>query len=243
MIDIHCHILPGFDDGAADLAEAMAMARIAALAGTTDLVSTPHFPGEEASLERLGLLLARFEKLQNAIRQEGLPLRLHPGGEILCLPQTPRLAKQGKLPTLGHTDYLLCEFYFNESPLYMEEMLRFLSGCGYRTVVAHPERYEAVQEDPSLAAKWFAMGCVLQLNKGSLAGAFGPEVQKTAMELLHQGLYHLLASDAHGSGSRTTDLRNARRQLELLCPDAYVRILTEENPRRLLQGQDMLPAE
>lgn len=243
MIDIHCHILPGFDDGAADLRDAMAMARIAAVSGTTEIIATPHFPGEEASLEQLGLLLSRYAKLEQAIAREKLPLKLHPGAEILCLPQTPRLAKQRKLPTLGSTNYLLCEFFFNESRVYMDEMLRFLTGCGYRIVVAHPERYEAVQTDPGLAAQWFRAGYVLQLNKGSLTGAFGPEVQNTALLLLEQGFYHLMASDAHGTDSRTTDLRAARQRLEELCSGPYVRVLLEENPRRLLQGLDMVPAE
>lgn len=243
MTDIHCHILPGFDDGAADLTEAVAMARIAAAAGTRDLIVTPHFPGETQTLERLGPLLSRFGKLEAAIRKENIPLRIHPGAEILCLPQTPRLAKQGQLPTLGHTDYLLCEFYFNESPVYMDEMLRFLRQCGYRTVLAHPERYEAVRKEPALAAKWFAEGCVLQLNKGSLEGAFGPEVRNAALTLLRQGLYHVAASDAHSSSSRTTDLRTTLQQLQQLCPAEYVRVLTRVNPARLLRGEDMLPAE
>lgn len=243
MIDIHCHILPGFDDGAADLRDAMAMARIAAVSGTTDIIATPHFPGEEASLERLGLLLSRYARLEKAIARENLPLKLHPGAEILCLPQTPRLARQGQLPTLGDTNYLLCEFYFNESRVYMDEMLRFLAGCGYRIVVAHPERYEAVQQEPGLAAQWFGLGYVLQLNKGSISGAFGPAVQTAGLELLNQGLYHLVASDAHGTDTRTTDMRAARQRLEELCPEPYVRILLEENPRRLLQGLDMAPVE
>lgn len=243
MTDIHCHILPGFDDGAADLTEALAMARIAVAAGTRDLIVTPHFPGDAESVERLGLLVSRFEKLAKAIRKENIPLRIHPGAEILCLPQTPRLAKQGMLPTLGDTNYLLCEFYFNEAPAYMDEMLRFLRGCGYRIVVAHPERYEAVRKEPALAAKWFAEGCVLQLNKGSLEGAFGPEVRNAALTLLRQGLYHLAASDAHSSDSRTTDLRTTRQQLQQLCPPEYVRVLTQVNPARLLRGEDMLPTE
>lgn len=241
VIDIHCHILPGFDDGAADLRDAMAMARLAAVSGTTDLIATPHFPGEATSLERMGLLLARFTKLEQAIARENLSLRLYPGAEILCLPQTPELAKQRLLPTLGHTDYLLCEFYFDEPAPSMDRMLLSLADCGYRIVVAHPERYDAVRQNPGLAAQWFARGYVLQLNKGSISGAFGSAVRKTAQELLNQGLYHMVASDAHGIDSRTTDLRRTRQRLEALCSEAYIRLLMEENPRRLLNGQDMAP--
>ena len=242
MIDIHCHILPGFDDGAADLRDAMAMARIAAVSGTTEIIATPHFPGEEASLEQLGLLLSRYARLEQAIAREKLPLKLHPGAEILCLPQTPRLAKQRKLPTLGSTNYLLCEFFFNESRVYMDEMLRFLTGCCYRIVVAHPERYEAVQTDPGLAAQWFRAGYVLQLNKGSLLGYFGKRVQSTAIALLEGGLVHLIATDAHSPHRRTTNMRHLRSWLENRCSEAYILLLLEENPTRLIKGRKMVSA-
>lgn len=243
MIDIHCHILPDLDDGAADLRESMAMARIAAASGTTHIIATPHFPGEEASLALLPKLLNRYDKLLSAIARENLPLTLAPGAEILCLPETAHLAKQNRLPTLGETNYLLCEFYFNEVPAYMNEMLRHLADCGYRVVVAHPERYEALQRNPSLAADWFARGYVLQLNKGSCSGAFGTRVQKTALHLLEQGLYHLAASDAHRSDIRTTDLHSLRQQLEKRCPARYVQVLLEDNPGRLIRGQDMAPTD
>lgn len=243
MIDIHCHILPDFDDGAADLVESLAMARLAAASGVTGIVATPHFRGEEESLEDLSKLVSRLVMLNEAISKARIPVAVYPGCEILCLPQTPRMGKAGQLPTLGDTNYLLCEFFFNESPVYMDEMLRTLRSYGYRIVVAHPERYEAVQRDPGLAEKWFGNGYVLQLNKGSILGAFGPKVQQTAGVLLDGGLVHLFASDAHSASRRTTDMRPLRQHLSERCPEAYVRVLLEENPRRLIAGQDMVPAE
>ncbi len=243
MIDIHCHILPDFDDGAADLAESLRMARDALISGVNGIIATPHFRGEEASLALLPEMMEKYDLLRRALKQARLPLAIWPGAEILCLPQTPRLGKQGKLPTLGDTDYLLCEFFFNESPLYMDEMLKTLHAYGYRIVVAHPERYDAIQRNPELIAKWFRAGYVLQLNKGSILGAFGPQVQQTAAAMLENGFVHLVASDAHGSGRRTTDMGPLRQKLLQKCPPAYVRVLLEENPLRLAKGQDMLPAE
>lgn len=243
MIDIHCHILPALDDGATDLRESMAMVRTAWGCGTTEIIATPHFPGREESLPMLGQLLGRLEALNAAIAREHLPLKIHPGAEILCLPTTPRMAEKHLLPTLGNTGYLLCEFYFNESPDYMNAMLSELAGCGYRIVVAHPERYEAIQQEPSLAEGWFRQGYVLQMNKGSITGGFGTTVQRTALQLLSQGLYHIVATDGHGSDSRTTDMHTTRQVLEKRCPGAYVHILLEENPRRLLQGMEMAPVD
>lgn len=243
MIDIHCHILPAFDDGSADLAESLSMAQIAVTSGVTGIVATPHFRGEEESLSQLSKLVSRYEKLSQAIARRKLPLQLYPGAEILCLPQTVRLARQRMLPTLGDTDYLLAEFYFNESPEYMDDMLRSLADCGYRPVVAHPERYEAVQKDPALAEKWFAAGYVLQLNKGSLLGAFGPKVQLAATRLLNAGFVHLIASDAHSISHRTTDMRPLRQWLSRECPEEYIRVLLDENPQRLIRGEDMVSTD
>ena len=118
---------------------------MAEASGVKAIVATPHFPGDAASFRRLGAMLGRFERLEQAVRQEGLKVKLFPGAEILCLPETPRLAAQKVLPTLGDSDYLLVEFNFGESAAYMDEMLESLVQAGYRPVVAHPERYRAVQ--------------------------------------------------------------------------------------------------
>ena len=241
MIDIHCHILPNFDDGAADLHESIAMARMAEASGVKAIVATPHFPGDAASFRRLGAMLGRFERLEQAVRQEGLKVKLFPGAEILCLPETPRLAAQKVLPTLGNSDYLLVEFNFGESAAYMDEMLESLVQAGYRPVVAHPERYRAVQGNLQLLRSWFDRGYVLQLNKGSILGAFGGRVQQTANQILADGMAHVIASDAHGTDRRTPHMGALMQWLDEHCEPEYARILTELNPARLLLGKDMAP--
>ena len=187
MIDIHCHILPKLDDGAAVMEEALGIARAAVASGVTGIVATPHFPGRPESLEMLGAILDRYRSLRICLEKAGIPLRIFPGAEILCLPNTAKMARQRQLPTLGNSDYLLCEFYFQESRAYMTRQLRELADSGYRIVVAHPERYEAVRRDPRIAEKWFDAGYVLQLNKDSLLGNFGSRVEKTARTLLDNG--------------------------------------------------------
>ena len=243
MIDIHCHILPALDDGSADLGESLSMAQIAVASGVTAIVTTPHFRGEEESLAQLGKLVSRYQRLEQAIQRRKIPLTLYPGAEVLCLPQTPRLARQRMLPTLGDTDYLLAEFFFDETPEYMNDQLSALLGCGYRPVIAHPERYDAIQKDPLLAESWFRAGYVMQLNKGSLLGAFGPKVQQAAQRMLNSGFVHLIASDAHSIAHRTTDMRPLRQWLSRECPEAYIRVLLEENPQRLIRGEDMVSCD
>lgn len=240
MVDIHCHILPEFDDGASGPEDAIAMAHMAAASGVSAIVATPHFPGKSSSLQRIGLLLERYEWLCRAVRAQRIPLKIYPGAEILCLPETPALAAKRALPTIGDTSYLLTEFFFDESFTRMDDRLRALADCGYIPVVAHPERYSAIQADPHLLKRWHERGFVLQLNKGSILGSFGPEPQEAAAAALQMRLAHLFASDAHSSTHRTPHMGELRHWLEDHCDDAYAHILLERNPHRLIANRPMV---
>lgn len=242
MIDIHCHILPAFDDGAVSMSESLAMARLAVSSGVTGIVATPHFPGEPSSIRRLKPLLEHLEILQQQLARENIPLKLYPGAEILCLPETLAMAEKHALPTIGDTDYILTEFNFGESGSYMTQMLEVLLINGYKPVVAHPERYEAVQRDPRLIQHWFEnMACIVQVNKGSLLGAFGSRVEYAARFLIDQGLVHLIASDAHSAERRTPHMGAVRQWVAEHCSPDYAQILMERNPARLVDGKPMVP--
>jgi len=242
-VDLHCHILPGVDDGARDLRESLDMLCLARDSGVTEIAATPHFHGTHQSLPRLKEIYDRFRLLQKVAREERIDVTLYPGAEVLCLPHTIQLAREGLLPTLGDTRCVLLEFPFDTPAEVMDEQLHGIAGCGYLPVVAHPERYDTVVEDPRIVQQWFDRGYVIQLNKGSLLGSFGYRVQKTAQWLLQGGLAHLVASDAHSARQRTPDMTRLRQQLEDLVPMDYVYLLLEENPARLVRGQGIVPAE
>lgn len=242
MTDIHCHILPGVDDGAENVEDALAMAMLAADCGVRDIIATPHFRGREEAPEQLSRISRRLDQLKRALVRENIPLEIHPGAEILCLPETVELARRGQLPTLGETNYVLCEFFFDAPYEFMDRILEGIAEAGYRIVVAHPERYETVIRDPRCARYWFRQGYVIQLDKGSVLGAFGGRVQACARWLLDMGFVHMIASDAHSPRRRTTDMTFLRSWLLERYPEAYMELLLEENPRRLLQNRDMVPA-
>ena len=170
MVDIHCHILPGVDDGAPSMEDSLEMARMAADSGVTDIIATPHcnLPGNGPKNYRSASLRAAFSRLQQDA--EGIPLRIHPGAEVFCTPELPRLLDQRQLQTLGGSRYLLVEFYFDESAEFMEQCFRDIRHRGLVPVAAHPERYNAVQRDPARLEGWFRRGIVIQLNKGSVMG-------------------------------------------------------------------------
>ena len=240
MIDIHCHILPDLDDGAASLEESLEMARIAAYSGVTDIIATPHFRGEAESLDMNEGIDYRFKALTEALERWRVPIRLHRGAEILCTPNTPLLAEQKQLPTLGQSHYVLTEFYFNETFSFMDHCLQKISAQGYIPVVAHPERYDTVQWDPEQLRRWASRGYVFQVNKGSVLGSMGRRAEQPAHALLELGLVHLFASDAHGCDMRTPHMEGLRRWAEECCDPECAHILTVENPGRILKDRPMM---
>lgn len=239
MIDIHCHILPDLDDGAASLDEALEMARIAAYSGVTDIIATPHFRGEPETLEMNEEIDHRFLELSEALDHWRVPVRLHRGAEVLCTPKTPLLAQQRQMPTLGNSRYVLTEFYFNETFHFMDHCLQKIAAEGYTPVVAHPERYDTVQWDPEQLHAWADRGYVFQVNKGSVLGSMGYRAEQAAHELLELGLVHLFASDAHSCDMRTPHMEGLRRWAEECCDPECAHILMVENPGRILQNLPM----
>ena len=239
MVDIHCHILPEVDDGAWDMEAAVAMARIARDCGVKKIITTPHFKGEPGALEGLGLIQYQLRLLQSRLKREAVEVELLPGAEVLCVPQTLELARVGRLPTLGTGRYVLTEFYFDAGAAFMDETLQALRQLGYLPVVAHPERYGAVQRDPELASRWFHRGIVLQVNKGSVLGAFGRRAEDTAVRMLYRGIVHVIASDAHSPQVRTTDLEPVRRWCLDHLGQEHTKILLEGHPGRVAAGKAM----
>lgn len=242
MIDIHCHILPGLDDGAEDLDTSLEMAALAAESGTRILVATPHCNIPNEYMNYLDEHITQtFLGLQQAIQQEGIPLQLAMGMEVFGTDDLPLLLRMGKVATLNNTHYLLVEFYFGDDPDRVQMVLEGLLEEGVIPVVAHPERYEYVRRDPELAVDWKSMGCLLQVNKGSVVGSFGRDVQDTVHYLIQQGLADAVASDAHSPYQRTPFMEEA---YEMVC-DLYsvqeAQRLFWDNPACILRDEPALP--
>ena len=237
MTDLHCHILPGVDDGAASLSDALQMARMAAESGVKAIVATPHcnlpYAGRPNYLD--ADLLTRVVELRSQIEQAGIPLRLYAGAEVFCTPDLPELLAQDQLMTIAGSHYLLIEFYFDESVDFMDQCIRSVSARGNIPVIAHPERYEAVQSVPDIVERWFATGCIIQLNKGSILGNLGRRAQICADWILSRGLAHVVASDAHTPRIRTPHMYEISHYLEDRCGPGYTRILLSTNPGKIVR--------
>lgn len=244
MIDIHAHILPGVDDGAKDYETAILMAQMAQESGVTDIIATPH-ANQRSRYENYVSedLDERLLILQTAVQHAKLPIRIHPGMEVFGTPNLPSLLRAGKVRTLAGSRYLLVEFAFREDPYFMERTFEKLREEGVDPIVAHPERYIALQDMPDILFAWAQSGIHMQVNKGSLSGAFGRGAKKTANLMLMHDLADVIASDAHGTERRTTDLSRIQDYISLQFSHRMAERLLEENPARILRDEPLVPGK
>lgn len=244
MIDLHTHILPGVDDGSQSMEMSLELLHMAAQSGVDRIVATPHcnIPFEydnylSPELEEL------WEALKLAKQEAGIPIELLHGMEIFATPELPELLEEKRVWTLNGTSYFLTEFSFNENPDFVLDILEQCTDLGYRPVIAHPERYFFIQDDPQLAYELCVAGYPLQLNKGSLLGRFGPAPRHCAEQLMDHGLAACVASDAHRPYQRSTYMREIRDWLNAEFGEDYQKLLLEINPGRILRGEELLGYE
>ncbi len=239
MIDIHCHMIPWIDDGAPNARTACEMAEYAYRSGVHTMIVTPHcaIPGapENYRGRQYSVCFSMFRAL---LKQRDIPLRILPGCELFAsTPYLKQILEQRRAVTLNHSRYLLTEFNFHASAQEISSALQLIEHYGYIPVVAHPERYRAVQDSPQLATEWFSRRYVLQVNKGSLLGRLGSGAQETAMHLLRCGLIHVIASDTHDPRYRPTGFQSLLPLLDRHCSPEYIELMLEINPHRILSDR------
>lgn len=242
MIDLHCHILPGMDDGADSWETAVEMGRMAVESGTDVIAATCHF--NHPSARYPGEIFRFWEQYQKKKRQleqrfheEGIALTLADGVELMADEAVFSMIAARELQTLNGTRYLLTETAADAPAFFIYRVLDRLLEQGYLPVLAHPERYRCVQAVPSHIYEWYKMGALMQINKGSIYGVFGRRAQETADAMLRHRLVTAAASDAHSSIRRTPGMDGLYQLLARNYGTACPALLLEENPRRILKGE------
>lgn len=241
MLDIHCHICYDSDDGAESPDVALKMIELAARCGTHGIAVTPHsnVAGSYRNYLSDGIT-EKLDILRGMVRKNGINVQLFSGQEIFMTDSVPSLLQSGELITLNGTQYPLVEFDFDESSLSVYSKLECLIAAGYTPVVAHPERYAFVIEDESAPVKLRSMGCVLQVNKGSIEGHFGELPFRAVHNMLHYQLADIAASDAHSPYMRTPDMSNAHEIVSNEIAFEYAELLFSVNPANVLQGKEIM---
>ena len=243
MIDLHSHVLPGIDDGAADVAAALGLARAAADGGVRVLAATPHLRPDHPGVVPEELA-ARCRELNIRLADAGVPLEVVQGGELDL--EWATTASDRELPLVSYggrgTD-LLVETPYGALPSDFEERVLSLAARGFRVLLAHPERSPTLQRDPARIAGLIAQGVLVQLTARSLMASAEPSAAgELSAALVAGGLAHVLASDAHGaSGPAPPDLSGGVAAAESIV-GARARWMASEAPAAILAGEFLPPA-
>lgn len=238
-VDLHCHLLPGVDDGPYDLGEALAVAALAAADGTAVLACTPHLDPTRPTPP--GWPAAEVAALQTELDRHGIPLRLVPGAELALDPYLTTLATRKILPTLGGGPYALVEYPFFSKPAFAAQVLFELQAAGLRLVLAHPERCAGFAGSLQNLEILVGRGVLVQVNAGSLLGAYGREVARAARNFLTAGLVHIIASDGHSVEARTPALAEAEAVAADIVGAAAAHAMVTTTPAAILAGNPLPP--
>lgn len=238
FVDIHCHLVPGIDDGAKDASESLAMALLAVEEGIDTVVVTPHQLGAFARNSG-DAIRVRTVELQELLDAHGVPLRVLPGGDVRIDAGMVAKIEAGEVMTLGdHRKHVLLELP-HEIYLPLEPLLDELASHGMVGILSHPERNQGILQQPGLLQPLVEAGCLMQVTAGSLLGNFGSSSQALAEKMCQKGWVHFLATDAHGPKSRRPRMREAYQRACELAGEAAADLWCREFPRCVAQGRDV----
>jgi protein-tyrosine phosphatase len=235
VIDLHCHVLPGVDDGVRTLGESVELARAAAADGVTAIAATPHvrqdYPTTADTME------AKVAEVNEALREANVDVEILPGGELALEAMQALGDGVFRFGLGGNPKLLLLEFPYHGWPLSIAEVVFRLRAAGVVPLIAHPERNTDASGSPERLRDLADAGAYFQITAASLDGRLGRRTQAAALRFVELGFAHVIASDAHHPGIRATGLTAAR---EAIGDEDLGRWLTEDVPRALLAG-DVLP--
>jgi len=236
MIDLHCHLLPGIDDGPESLDEAVSLAAHAVKSGITYAVVTPHvhvgrYENDRPSIQRD---LAKFQAELYGLK---IPLRLGLGAEVRIGHEVVDLIAENRIPFLGERDgyrIMLLEFPHGHIPVGSDKFVDWMLKNRIRPLIAHPERNREIMDNVNKLTPFVTMGCMLQLTAGSVAGTFGEPARLRAVDLLRRGWVSVLASDAHNMEHRPPELEPGRKAAAAVVGEEESWKLVRETPLSIL---------
>ncbi len=239
LVDIHCHLLPAIDDGAANLDEALAMARMAVEDGIRTVIATPHQLGNFPE-NRGDDIRQRVFALQEQLHSRKIPLQLLAGADVRIEDGMAEVIRNGEVVTLAdRRRHVLLElpheFYFPLEPVLAQLARQKMAG-----ILSHPERNRGILRQPALLGPLVEAGCLIQVTAGSLCGTFGRASEKLACQMVCDGLVHFVATDAHGIRVRRPRLGRAFQRVDKLVGREAAEVLFCHNPASVAEGRSVV---
>lgn len=234
MIDIHSHIIPGVDDGASSLEEAIEMIMMAIDQDVNKIILTPHSNQRHRFENYYPKIKEDYKNLVNEVKKLNLDIDLYLGMEIFASEDIVQKIQNKQLIGLNFSQYYLLEFPFHASSNDISSILNQVLELNIIPIIAHPERYDCIINKPETVLFWVKMGCLLQVNQGSLFNYFGKKVKQTAHILLRNKLAHFIASDCHDIEFRIPLTQDIQDLLELTYGMDYTYDLLYWNAKKFL---------
>ncbi|MBT2738377.1 tyrosine-protein phosphatase [Bacillus sp. ISL-7] len=237
MIDIHCHILPGVDDGAKSVEDSLTMAREAAKEGIHTIIATPHLNSQYDN--RRELIIPKVGELNQALLEAKIDVTILPGQEPRIYGEILEDIEKDEIQTLNDSQYIFIEFPSNHVPRYTEKLLFDLQVQGLTPIIVHPERNSELIERPEVLYRLVEKGALTQVTASSLNGYFGKKIKGFSIQLVEANLTHFIASDAHNIVNRTFKMAEAFHFIESKFGIDYV-YLFQENAELLVEGKNVI---
>ena len=232
LYDIHCHLLPGVDDGAKSLEESKWLLRKEYEDGVRNIIVTPHFRYKmfEPSLETVK---RQFLRLQQAAEEVAGDLTLYLGCELHSSMDMVSCLRKGERLTMAGSRYVLVEFSYGDEKAYIKERVQQLKLNGYNPIVAHEERYKATRGDLHFVDELKDLGAYIQVNADTISGKDGFGVKRFAKKLMKQDLLDFVGTDGHRKTERTPDMGKCYLQMVKTMGEDYTREILVKNPRKI----------
>lgn len=235
-IDIHCHILPGMDDGSDSMETSLRMLRMADEDGISQIILTPHNKPWHKNTNHAGME-AKVGQLQERLCREGLGIKLYAGSELYYHSGLTEELDQGMAETLSGSRYVLVEFDPLADYDYIRNGIYTLLMGGYYPIAAHVERYKNVCCKTDRLIELIEMGCLMQVNAGSIMGQYGFAVKGLTRKMLKRGMIHFVATDAHDTERRSPCLSQCAEYIGKKYGESSRRRLFYDHPMCVLQDE------
>lgn len=234
IYDIHCHIVPGVDDGATDIEETGKLLRMEYEQGVRTIIATPHFRFRmfETSAEKVK---EQFKLVEKAAAEVASDLHVYLGCEFHTNMEMISMLRENKVMTMAGSRYVLTEFSHNSEENYIRERLSTLLSGGYKPIVAHIERYEATRTSMDFVEELVDMGVCMQINADSITGKDGFFTKRYCNRVMKQDLLHFVGSDCHNSTKRISRIGEAYCVVTAKFGQDYADELFIRNPERILE--------
>lgn len=240
MIDLHCHILHGLDDGAKSLDEAVEMAKMAEKDGIKTIVATPHLFRGDFVPKDLGIIEKKIEELKYVLEKNNIDVKIIKGAEVhISHNLIDEIRKSRDYLVLNGSSYMFLEFPAGHVFSGVKELLFELMSEGIRPIIAHPERNYVFMRSPDLLYKLVQMGALTQANSGSYTGLYGRRVEEAAFRFLELHFTHFMGSDAHNPRSSSLWFSDAVREVEVRMGSEVANAFVNDNPHAVLNDNEL----